>query len=415
MKTSRLSFYLSLLGTLSLLHGIHAAPSRTSRKPKNPDAASQDAASTQPAEPSAPAAPVDNSPPIKPIERLSVADLSAAFFMEALSPYGTWHEIEGFGHCWKPKVDQKWRPYTLGEWVYSNHGWTWLSTENFGGIVYHYGRWARLQPQGWFWIPDLEWAASWVSWRYGSKYVGWAPLPPDVKWNTKTGIGPWVDRDYKIGPDNYVFCEVTDIGNKDLHKVLLPANTNPSSVLHSVNITNTSRFQQTIFSGGPSYDWLASRSTEPVAIAKIVKERSLVKFREQLQIASENSTLGAAVFKSILQNGYLTVMAPEWGILVDPRKADALGFSLPEKDEAQKRIIWSEGETTERKASLNDSAKNSATIKAPKLIRGWEYFADEDERRTLQSKVSREVAGLTAQLNPAKPFDPKKDVPSSVK
>jgi hypothetical protein len=197
--------------------------------------------------------------------------------------------------------------------------------------------------------------------------------------------------------------------------VLLPENTNPSSVLHSVNITNTSRFQQTIFSGGPSYDWLASRSAEPVAIAKIVKERSLVKFREQLQIASENSTSSAAVFKSILQNGYLTVMAPEWGILVDPRKADALGFSLPEKDEAQKRIIWSEGETTERKASLNDSAKNSATIKAPKLIRGWEYFADEDERRTLQSKVSREVAGLTAQLNPAKPFDPKKDVPSSVK
>ncbi len=419
MKTFRFISYLSLLAPLCWVCDVHGAPSRTSRKPK--DAANAEAPKERPPEdPAALAPPMDNSPPIKPVERLSKEDLSAAFFIEALSPYGTWHEIEGYGHCWKPKVDSKWRPYTLGSWIYSNHGWTWLSSENFGDIVYHYGRWLRLQPQGWFWVPDLEWAASWVSWRYGSRYVGWAPIPPEVKWNHTTGIGTWVDRDYKLGPDNYVFCEVTDFGNKDLQKVLLPESTNPTSVMHSVNTTNLSGFkisssEYTTFSGGPYYDWLASRSTAPIPWVKIKKEGSLVKFREQLQVASENSSSGPAVFKSILENQTLTVMAPRWEILVDPRRADALGFSLPEKNENQKKIVWSEGETTERKPNQKDTTEHGTSIRTPKLLRGWESISNDEEKRALQSKVAREVAGLSAHLNPARPFDPKKDIPSKAK
>jgi hypothetical protein len=42
-------------------------------------------------------------------------------------------------------------------------------------------------------------------------------------------------------------------------------------------------------------------------------------------------------------------------------------------------------------------------------------MSNEEEKRALQSKVAREVAGLSAQLNPARPFDPKKDIPSKAK
>src|SRR5439155_23110527 len=31
---------------------------------------------------------------------------------------------------------------------------------------------------GWVWVPDTTWGPSWVDWRFGGGYVGWAPLPP---------------------------------------------------------------------------------------------------------------------------------------------------------------------------------------------------------------------------------------------
>lgn len=31
---------------------------------------------------------------------------------------------------------------------------------------------------GWVWVPGVEWAPAWVSWRVGGGYIGWAPLPP---------------------------------------------------------------------------------------------------------------------------------------------------------------------------------------------------------------------------------------------
>ena len=30
----------------------------------------------------------------------------------------------------------------------------------------------------WVWVPGVEWAPAWVTWRVGGGYIGWAPLPP---------------------------------------------------------------------------------------------------------------------------------------------------------------------------------------------------------------------------------------------
>ena len=76
--------------------------------------------------------------------------------------------------------DANWRPYMDGYWAYTDVGYTWISYEDFGWATYHYGRWAKLADYGWVWFPgtDLEWGPAWVSWRYGTGVVGWAPLPP---------------------------------------------------------------------------------------------------------------------------------------------------------------------------------------------------------------------------------------------
>jgi hypothetical protein len=77
-----------------------------------------------------------------------------------------------------PSVDRDWRPYSRGQWVYTEYGWTFVADEPWGWAPFHYGRWVYYPPYGWVWIPGDEWAPAWVAWRYGPDYLGWAPLGP---------------------------------------------------------------------------------------------------------------------------------------------------------------------------------------------------------------------------------------------
>ena len=54
------------------------------------------------------------------------------------------------------------------------------SDEPWGWACYHYGRWAYDSYYGWVWVPDTVWGPSWVCFREGGGYCGWAPLPPGV-------------------------------------------------------------------------------------------------------------------------------------------------------------------------------------------------------------------------------------------
>jgi len=104
--------------------------------------------------------------------------VDTALFYDRLSPYGDWTWLQG-QYVWVPSgVDQSWRPYTQGRWVYTDRGWTWVSNEPFGWATYHYGRWGFSNQVGWFWVPGRRWAPAWVSWRSSDDYLAWAPLPP---------------------------------------------------------------------------------------------------------------------------------------------------------------------------------------------------------------------------------------------
>src|SRR4051812_7623737 len=86
------------------------------------------------------------------------SEASYEYFYDNLKPYGEWVEIDSYGLCWRPSdVAEDWAPYTDGYWAYTDAGWTWVSYEDFGGIVYHYGRWVRVQDEGWCWVPDNDW------------------------------------------------------------------------------------------------------------------------------------------------------------------------------------------------------------------------------------------------------------------
>lgn len=105
-------------------------------------------------------------------------------FHDALDQHGDWVRHPRYGDTWVPfaNEDRAWRPYSRGQWVFTEeHGWYWESDEEFGWVTYHYGRWVIDQRHGWMWVPGTEWGPAWVAWRQSEDTVGWAPLPPEAE------------------------------------------------------------------------------------------------------------------------------------------------------------------------------------------------------------------------------------------
>ena len=199
-------------------------------------------------------------------------------FYQKLDPYGEWRETNDYGYVWQPREaeqSREWRPYTEGRWVYSDSGWTWVCDEPFGWATYHYGRWLRLRRVGWVWVPGDEWAPAWVSWRTSKDYVGWAPLPPEARFDRRSGIQNWADSYYDIGPDQYSFVSCNEFGAEHVRRAVVPAERNISIVIETTNVTRITFANTTIMNEGPSYEELRSRSQRPIERYRLRREQNL--------------------------------------------------------------------------------------------------------------------------------------------
>lgn len=133
------------------------------------------------------------------------ATVSVGFFYDELAPYGHWIDCR-YGNCWAPAgVASSWQPYSNGEWVYTDYGWTWVSYDRWGADPYHYGSWVWISGDGWAWVPGTVWAPAWVSWCYDDDFIGWAPLSPAFAFSVYGYFGPAIvasSRSYVIVPAN---------------------------------------------------------------------------------------------------------------------------------------------------------------------------------------------------------------------
>jgi hypothetical protein len=196
-------------------------------------------------------------------------DVSIDFFYDNVGSDGSWVEMADYGYCWQPSVavsNSSWRPYSDGYWAYTDVGWTWVSYEDFGWATYHYGRWTRLRDRGWFWVPGREWGPAWVSWRTGGDYVGWAPLPPlggGVDYDNRP-INGQVDVEFDIGPAYYNFVDVRYIGEPVLRERIFEPSLNVTYISQTVNVTNITYTNSTVYNYGPDYNTLNRYSTRPI-------------------------------------------------------------------------------------------------------------------------------------------------------
>jgi uncharacterized protein DUF6600 len=156
------------------------------------------------------------------------------FFSNDLAPYGRWVERPVYGRVFVPRVRHGWRPYHTGHWVYTDYGWTWVSDEPFGWATYHYGRWAYDPEFGWYWVPGTEWGPAWVSWQEGGDYLGWAPLPPDVGFDARVGLGR---VSVSIAPDWYTFVPEQRFLEPQVTRYAVPVERNVTIFRDTRNVT----------------------------------------------------------------------------------------------------------------------------------------------------------------------------------
>jgi hypothetical protein len=199
-------------------------------------------------------------------------DVSVDFFYNNLNG-GSWFEVGDYGYCWQPDVaasDPSWRPYADGYWAYTDEGWTWVSYEDFGWATYHYGRWVRLADYGWVWRPGYEWGPAWVSWRFGGGYAGWAPLPPEteVAYESRPLTGH-LDVEFDIGPGYYNFVDLRYIGEPVLRSRIVDVNQNVTYINQTVNVTNITYKNKTVYNYGPDLNVVNQYSSRPIQKLKL--------------------------------------------------------------------------------------------------------------------------------------------------
>ncbi len=198
-----------------------------------------------------------------------------------------WIQTSDYGYVWQPPVtDPDWAPYTEGNWVYTDDGWTWVSSEPWGWATYHYGRWVNLDGTGWCWVPGYTWAPAWVSWRYGDGYCGWAPLPPDsfvgVDYSDDgfaVGVGFHIGGDcdgfYGIGPGWYNFLPVGCLGYRNYHGYYRHRGDNFDLINRTTNVTNINVERNNgnvrVSAGGPMLAQVNAVSQTPVPRVSLIR------------------------------------------------------------------------------------------------------------------------------------------------
>lgn len=231
-------------------------------------------------------------------------DVSLNFFYDNLSAQGNWIEVGDYGYCFQPNVavsNSDWRPYSDGYWAYTDVGWTWVSYEDFGWATYHYGRWTNLENYGWLWVPGYEWGPAWVSWRTGGDYIGWAPLPPAGQTVYEgQAITGGVDVEFGIGPLYYNFVDIRYIGEPVLRGRILAPSRNVTIINRTVNVTNITYNNSTVYNYGPDYNRLNQYSTRPIQRLSLQRETSVGANFGQGQKGNFNRVSG----------NQLTVVAP---------------------------------------------------------------------------------------------------------
>jgi hypothetical protein len=189
------------------------------------------------------------------------SEMDTSYFYDYLSSYGMWVYRSPYGYVWIPdRMAYNWRPYSYGQWLWSDYGWTWVSGFEWGWAPFHYGRWGWDRYLGWYWVPDTVWGPAWVTWRRGDFYVGWAPLPPEARFIRGVGVR---SLPYTLNNSYWVFVEYRYFLHSGLDRYVLPMERNLTIINYTVVYTDIIVQNDRIINRGIDVDYIG-RATRQV-------------------------------------------------------------------------------------------------------------------------------------------------------
>lgn len=328
-----------------------------------------------------------------------------------LASYGTWRHSSRFGDVWVPRVSQGWRPYTDGRWMWTDDGWYWQSSEPFGWIVYHYGRWVLDDALGWVWISGDDWAPAWVVWRQGDQDVGWAPAPP---------AGPEV----VVADSWWSFVPVVAIGAVSILPVLRPAADNVTIVRNTTiinentiindNTVPTTRVGNTVVpvNAGPALGRLPPDVEHSITAAKIaapakglIGEAKLDASKgAALKTQAVEASKGAAGAPKPGGSASATEAKPNASAATKDGAAKEPGAAAAVKPGAPKQAAVPEQKPAQsaEKPAAKPEAKPGATAEKPEAAKPTSS-APSENRAAAKPEPKREAPAAKSAEKPVKP------------
>lgn len=221
--------------------------------------------------------------PVNSEENLYLNTVSFQSFYDVLSPMGEWIQItkddidedlsDGEGQSfsarsedevlfiWKPDTEKDWKPYSVGKWEYTDHGWLWVSGDNWGNSTYNYGRWWNSPKFGWVWLPGYTWAPAWVKFKVSNddNYISWVALTPKAKWDSEKGITGDNYRYSNKASDWVVVDNMTFTGDISTSKLQPEVKVN-SILSDSREITDIRTSEDMIITGGPDVNRIEEKT-----------------------------------------------------------------------------------------------------------------------------------------------------------
>jgi hypothetical protein len=292
--------------------------------------------------------------------------VSFSFFHDTLSPYGRWVTVGSYGRCWYPAgVPAGWQPYTVGHWVYTDYGWTWVSADPWSEVTYRYGTWTFTPAYGWVWVPGFVWAPAWVTWSFTNDYIGWAPIPPTFSL-TAYGYfgGPVV-----VSRSWYCFVPATRFVTTNVVNVRVPVRQNAVILAQSQRVTRFAVSGGVVRNQGPG----------PARIERVAK--APIRRVSSRQVGLQPVRVEAAR----TSGKRIAVIAPASAKRVAPQSGRAVSATDRPAPAAKARKA-----TGKEKAKVSSKVSSSRAERAPAVQR-----APEARQRPEASSKRAKPAGST--------------------
>ncbi len=307
----------------------------------------------------------------------------AGLFYDALRPYGEWVWIEPYGFCWYPySVPIDWQPYTYGQWIYSDYGWTWFSDYPWGWACFHYGTWDYDDYYGWLWCPGTIWSPAWVVWRCNDNWIGWAPCSSRLRWRAGFGFElGGIDIDDVIPRNRFCFVDVDHFTDENLRQRILPFARSVTAFNATKTSVNLNIEGDRIVNTLPVQNTLEKRLGHPIQQTKLV-DSDTISYRKPL--GKENQ---------------IPVFKPDAKQLAS--KHSQIVESMTKESKASTKESTASPDLTKRQAEQSKALQQQQTERAKQLEnthqQEMQNIPKETTKEQLQKQQEQERAALEEQ------------------